>query len=74
MYTSKLFSSTKENEDVDTASQKIVLFIDKDTEIPAGSKIVVTRNGCECTYAQSGRPAMYSNHQEIALELFNEYA
>lgn len=73
MYTSKLFSSTKGNDDADTVDQKVVLFIGKDADIPSGSKIAVTRGDTVCMYAQSGRPAIYSNHKEIALKLFNEY-
>lgn len=37
--------------------------------IKAGSKIIVTRAGQSTTYRCSGKPRVYTSHQEIALEL-----
>lgn len=50
------------------------LIINPDIVIKPGSKIIVTRNGAETAYKNSGEPARYLNHQEIFLELFEEYA
>lgn len=50
------------------------LFISPDVEIKAGSKIVVTQNGETTEFSNSGKPAIYSNHQEIMLTLFEDYA
>jgi len=54
--------------------QTIKLFIAPEIEIKAGSKIIVTQNGRTTEFARSGEPAVYTNHQEIMLELFKEYA
>lgn len=54
--------------------QGVKLFLSNEVEVPPGSKVVVTQNGAETAYAQSGEPARYSTHQEISLELFREWA
>ncbi len=63
-----------ETDTVAKLSQGVKLFISPDVEIKAGSKIVVTQNGVTGEYSASGVPAIYSTHQEIMLELYNEYA
>lgn len=55
-------------------SQFIVLFIRPDLEIDAGSIIEVTQNGRTTKYRRSGKPAVYRNHQEIRLTLYEDYA
>ena len=50
------------------------LFMSKDVNIPAGSKIVVTRAGREFIYKASGEPKIFTYHQEIELELFERWA
>lgn len=55
-------------------SQFTVLFIRPDLEIDAGSIIEVTQNGRTTKYRRSGKPAVYTNHQEIRLTLYEEYA
>ena len=42
--------------------------------LPSGSKITVTQNGKTTDYCLSGESAVYTSHQEIALELFEDYA
>lgn len=54
--------------------QSITLFIDRAVVIPEGSKITVTQNGATAVYEKSGKPAVYSTHQEIPLEIFKEWA
>lgn len=54
--------------------QSVKLFLSSGVEVPPGSKIVVTQNGAETAYIQSGEPARYSTHQEIPLELFRGWA
>ena len=54
--------------------QSITLFIDRAVVIPEGSKITVTQNGVTAVYEKSGKPAVYSTHQEIPLELFKGWA
>ena len=50
------------------------LFISPEVEIKPGSKIVVTQNGVTTEFSNSGKPAIYTNHQEIMLKLFEDYA
>lgn len=54
--------------------QSITLFIDRAVVIPEGSKITVTQNGAIAVYEKSGKPAVYSTHQEIPLEIFKGWA
>lgn len=55
-------------------SQFTVLFIRPDLEVDPGSVIEVTQNGRTTKYKRSGKPAVYTNHQEIRLTLYEEYA
>lgn len=54
--------------------QSITLFIDRAVVIPEGSKITVTQNGVTAVYEKSGKPAVYSTHKEIPLDLYKEWA
>lgn len=54
--------------------QLIVLFIRPDLEIKEGSVIEVTQHGRTAKYKRSSKPAVYTNHQEIVLELYEDYA
>lgn len=54
--------------------QSTTLFIDRAVVIPEGSKITVTQNGATAVYEKSGKPAVYSTHQEIPLEIFKGWA
>lgn len=60
--------------DVSSLVQITKLFISPEVDIKPGSKIKVTREGATTDYTRSGVPAIYSNHQEIVLEPFKEYA
>lgn len=66
--------STEPSEEAAVVAQSIMLFIDPAVEIPAGSKITVTQNGVTGDYERSGKPAVYSTHQEVPLELFKGWA
>jgi hypothetical protein len=70
----KTITSTAENSNAALVTQAAKLFIAPEVNIPAGSKIIVTQNGKETTYEKSGEPAIYSNHQEVSLELFKGWA
>lgn len=50
-------------------SQSITLFIRPDLVIKPGSVVEITQHGITERYKGSGQPAVYSNHQEIILEL-----
>ena len=68
------FQSRNSADGYNTVSQSVVLFIAPEVEIPSGSKITVTQNGKTTDYCRSGESAVYTSHQEIALELFEDYA
>lgn len=55
-------------------SQSITLFIRPDLVINPGSVIEVTQNGVTEKYKGSGQPAIYSNHQQIILQLYEDNA
>lgn len=55
-------------------SQSITLFIRPDLVIKPGSVIEITQHGVTTKYKGSGQPAIYSNHQEIVLELYDNEA
>lgn len=55
-------------------SQSITLFIRPDIVIKPGSVIEITQNGYTEKYKGSGKPAVYTNHQEIILELYEDNA
>lgn len=59
---------------VTTAAQGIKLFLAPELVVPPGSRIEVTQHGRTESYAQSGKAAVYSSHQEIMLELWRDYA
>lgn len=52
-------------------SQSITLFIRPDLVIAPGSVIEITQHGKTQKYKGSGEPAVYCNHQEIVLELYD---
>lgn len=55
-------------------SQSIKLIIRPDLVIKSGSVIEITQHGVTCKYKGSGQPAVYCNHQEIILELYDNEA
>ena len=60
-----------------TVSQVAKIFCCNELSIPAGSKIIVTsaeRGGRVFEFSQSGKPGVYSYHQEIALVPFRGWA
>lgn len=61
---------TSNEEGYNKISRHIKLFISNDTEIKAGSKIIVNYNGLEETFKNASVPAVYPTHQEVVLERF----
>lgn len=53
-------------------SQSITLFVRKDLVVKPGSVIEVTQNGVTERYKGSGQPAIYSQHQQIVLQLYED--
>lgn len=55
-------------------TQIIKVFIAPEIEVKAGSRLVITQNGKTAEYKASGEPARYGSHQEIILELADDYS
>jgi hypothetical protein len=70
----KTITATSPNDGAATVTQIVKLFIAPEIRINPGSKIAVTQNGVTSDYQSSGQPAVYTNHQEIILELFKGWA
>lgn len=49
--------------------QKTKLFLSNAIEVPAGSSVLVTRGNRTFSFSSSGLPAIFTNHQEIILEM-----
>lgn len=63
------------NGDAAEMVQTVKLFISPDISIKPGSKIVVTKpEQLPVAYSNSGKPATFTNHQEITLELFERWS
>ena len=63
-------SAASQTETAAGITQGIKLFLAPETVIKGGSKIIVMQNGITGVYCASGKPAVYSTHQEVVLELF----
>lgn len=71
------YPSATQTPDAAAITQSVKLFLDKDIEVKANSKIVVHRDSREFIYKNSGEPAvfnLYLDVQEINLELFEGWA
>lgn len=55
-------------------AQSIVLFIRPDLVIKEGSVIEVTQHNVTTKYKRASKPAVYTNHQEVALDLYEDNA
>lgn len=67
-------STVNINSGVPYVAQTIVLFIRPDLTIKEGSVIEVTQNGVTNKYKRASKPSIYSKHQEVALELYEDNA
>ncbi len=70
----KNISAANQLEPFSNILQDVKLFLSPEYEIKAGCKINVTQNGVTTAYKNSGQANIKSNHQEIQLELFEEWA
>lgn len=66
--------STNMSNGAAVVSQSIRLFIRPDLVINPGSVIEITQHGVTQKYKGSGSPAVYCNHQEITVELYDNEA
>ena len=68
---------TKPSKLVDGAAvveQRIILFVRPDLDVPSGSVVEVTQRGHTIKYKRSAEPMIYTNHQEVWLELYEDNA
>ena len=67
-------STAMVNQGAANLTQYTSLFIRPDLQIKAGSVIEVTQNGITEKFKRASKPAVYSRHQEISLELYEDKA
>ena len=70
----KNISQTEQTESAAKTSQVVKLFIAPEVYAPPGSIVEVTQNGVTRKYKHSGISAVYTNHQEIILDVEQEKA
>ena len=70
----KNISQTEQTESMSKTSQVVKLFIAPEVYVPPGSIFEVTQNGVTRKYKHSGISAVYTNHQEIILDVEQEKA
>jgi len=70
----KNISQTEQTESAAKTSQVVKLFIAPEVYVPPGSIVEVTQNGVTRKYKHSGISAVYTNHQEIILDVEQEKA
>lgn len=66
--------STEPEEGAARVVQGVKLYLDPSVDIPEGSRVTVTQNGVTANYERSGRAAVYTDHQEVPLVLWKEWA
>ncbi|WP_250278884.1 hypothetical protein [[Clostridium] colinum] len=64
--------ASKENLFNNIITQKVKIFLENNIKIKAGSVIIVTQNGKTTKYKNSGEPVIYTSHQEIMLDIFDD--
>lgn len=72
------FKTINTTNQTDTAASAVVqitkVFLAPEIQVKPGSKLTITQNDVTTEYQFSGKPALYSTHQEIVLELFKGWA
>ena len=72
------FKTINNTNQTDTSASAVVqiakVFLAPEIQVKPGSKLTITQNNVTTDYKSSGKPAFYSTHQEIVLELFNGWA
>lgn len=70
----KSINSANQSDTASSVGQTIKVFLAPEITVKPGSKLSITQNGVTTDYKASGKPAIYSTHQEIILELFEGWA
>ena len=69
------FNLLPEPDGVASPQKKITkLFCSPDLVIPTGSKIAITHQGATENYTHSSKPSIFTNHQEILLDVLDKWA
>ena len=72
------FKTINNTNQTNTAASAVVqitkVFLAPEIQVKPGSKLTITQNDVTTEYQSSGKPAFYSTHQEIVLELFKGWA
>lgn len=70
----KTLDSANSGASAASLAQTIKVFLAPEINVKPGSKLTITQNGVTTAYKASGKPAIYSTHQEIILDLFEGWA
>ena len=70
----KTINSTNQTDTGAAVTQTVKVFLAPEIKVKPGSKLTITQNDVTTEYKASGKPAFYSTHQEIVLELFEGWA
>ena len=70
----KTVTDASSGETASAITQSVTVFLSPEIQVNPGSKLTITQNGVTTEYKSSGKPAVYSTHQEIVLELFKGWA
>ena len=72
------FATTTSTNQTDNGASAVVqtvkVFLAPEIQVKPGSKLTITQNGVTTDYKSSGKPAIYTTHQEIVLELFEGWS
>lgn len=70
----KTVNPTNQTDTAGVVTQAITVYLSPNIVVKPGSKLTITQNGVTTEYKSSGKPAVYSSHQEIPLELFKGWS
>ena len=69
------FNLLTDSDGVASPLQKTIkLFCSAEWDIPAGSKIAITHKGKTENYTHSSKPSIFTDHQEILLDVLKKWA
>lgn len=70
----KAINSANPSDTASSVAQTIKVILAPEIAVKPGSKLSITQNGVTTDYKTSGKPAVYSTHQEIILDTFEGWA
>jgi hypothetical protein len=70
----KTINNTNQTDTAAAVVQIAKVFLAPEIQVKPGSKLTITQNDVTTDYKSSGKPAFYSTHQEIILELFDRWS